>query len=56
MNNQRGKGHLNGTGATRGNGDKNVPAEEMRMFRLFNPNATEAEIRDYYNRTIQQKG
>lgn len=54
MNNQRGKSHLNGTAASRGAGNRSVPREEMEMFRVFNPSATEQQILDYYNR--QEKG
>lgn len=53
LNNQRGKDHLTGTASSRGAGAKTVPADEMAMFRLFNPNATEADIIKYYNK---QKG
>lgn len=49
--NVRGKEHLTGPAASRGSGALNVPAEEMRIYRIMNPNATEAEIQDYYNKT-----
>lgn len=45
----RSKDHLSAT-AVRGAGADSVPAEEMAMFREFNPGATEAEIQAYYNR------
>ena len=53
LNNQRGKSHLTGTAAARGAGNRSVPADEMAMFRTFNPTATEQQILDYYNK---QKG
>lgn len=53
LNNQRGKNHLTGTAASRGSGSRSVPQDEMAMFRVFNPGATEQQILDYYNK---QKG
>lgn len=50
LNNQRGKDHLNATGNSRGAGAMTVPAEELRMFKLFNPKATPAEIQAFYNK------
>ena len=50
LNNARGKDHLRSTGNAQGSGALSVPAEEMAMFRLFNPNATEAEIQKFYNK------
>lgn len=50
----RSKEHLTATANARGAGAASVPAEDMRMFRLFNPEATEAEIQAYYNK--QKKG
>lgn len=51
MNAARSKDHLSATGAVRGTGAASVPAEEMELFKLLNPNATEAEIQAYYNKT-----
>lgn len=51
MNAARSKDHLNATGAGRGAGAASVPADELEMFKLFNPGATEAEIQAYYNKT-----
>lgn len=45
----RSKEHLTATGV-RGDGSAAVPAEDMAMFREFNPGATEAEIQAYYNK------
>lgn len=47
----RSKDHMTATGAARGAGAASVPADEMEMFRLFNPNASEAEIQAYYNKS-----
>lgn len=45
----RSKGHL--VAATqRGKGGASVPAEEMNLFRAFNPQASEAAIQAYYNK------
>lgn len=46
----RSKDHLTATGNARGAGAASVPSEEMQLFRLLNPDATEAEIQKYYNR------
>lgn len=51
MNAHRSKDHLHPSGNSRGAGAASVPAEEMRMFKLLNPAATEAEIQAYYNRS-----
>lgn len=56
LNNARGKDHLNATGNPRGEGAMQVPAKDMAMFRMFNPNATEAEIQVYYNKYKKQGG
>lgn len=45
LTNQRGKDHLTGAGAARGAGGRTVTSEEIAQFRVFNPTATEAEIR-----------
>lgn len=47
--NIRGKEHLTTT-KPQGAGAATVPPEEMRMFRLMNPDATEAQIQEYYNK------
>lgn len=51
MNAARSKDHLHPAGASRGAGASSVPSEELELFRLLNPNATEAEIQSYYNKT-----
>lgn len=40
----RSKDHLTATGNARDAGAASVPSEEMQLFRLLNPDATEAEI------------
>ena len=49
MNNTRGKEHLVATGNSRGSGSASVPPDQMKLFRAFNPNATEAEIQSFWN-------
>lgn len=51
MQNQRGKNHLAATGNSRGAGAMTVPSEELKMFKLFNPNATPEQIQAYYNKS-----
>lgn len=51
MNAARSKDHLHPAGTSRGAGAESVPAEELELFKLLNPEATEAEIRAYYNRS-----
>ena len=55
LNNVRGKEHLAGPGLQRGQGAAQVPADELAMFREFNPGATEAEIQAYYNKYKSKK-
>ena len=43
-----GKDHLIGT-SQRGSGALDVPADEMAIFRYMNPDASEEDIRKYYN-------
>lgn len=50
LSNNRGKNHLTATGNARGSGAMFVPSDEMKYFRLFDPEATEAEIQAYYNK------
>lgn len=56
MNNSRGKDHLNPIGNPIGNGAVSVPSEEMRIFRMMNPNATEAQIQEFYNKYKAKQG
>lgn len=48
------KAHMTGT-KSRGQGSLSVPSDEMAMFRLFNPNATDAEITEYYNKAHKKE-
>lgn len=50
LNNARGKDHLTGVRAPQGTGAATVPKDEMEAFKLFNPDATEAEITAWYNK------
>lgn len=56
MNNSRGKDHLNPIGKQIGNGAVSVPSDEMRIFRMMNPNATEAQIQEFYNKYKAKQG
>lgn len=49
MTNARGKNHLTGT-RQQGAGALSVPADELAMFRAFNPDATDEQIQEFYNR------
>lgn len=51
LNAARSKDHLHPAGTSRGEGAATVPAEELKLFKLLNPQATEAEIQTYYNRS-----
>ncbi len=51
MNAARSKDHLNATGTARGVGAVTVPADELELFKILNPGATEAEIQAYYNKS-----
>lgn len=53
MNAARSKDHLHPAGTSRGSGASAVPAEELALFKLLNPEATEAEIQAYYNRSAK---
>jgi hypothetical protein len=48
--NSRGKDHLQATGNSRGTGSASVPRDELAMYRLFNPGATEAQIQAHFNK------
>lgn len=50
INSARSKDHLNATGGARGSGNTTVPKAELEMYRLFNPNATAAQIQEHYNK------
>lgn len=46
----RSKDHLKSLAKPAGMGARSVPKADMELFRLLNPDATEAEIQSYYNR------
>ena len=51
LNSVRSREHLSAVGNTRSSEGAPVPAEVMKYFRLFLPDASESEIRSYYNRS-----
>ena len=48
--NARSKDHLQATGNSRGAGAAAVPKEDMALYRLMNPHATDAQIQAHYNK------
>ena len=52
--NRAGKAHMSATQA-RGGGSVSVPSDELAMFKLLNPRATEDQIARYYNRYKQSE-
>lgn len=50
LNNARGKDHLGTVGNGRGAGAESVPPDQMRMFRMMMPEATDAQIQAWYNK------
>lgn len=48
MNNARSKDHLNPANV-QGDGALSVPAEEMKLYQMLMPNATQAQIQAHYN-------
>lgn len=55
MNAARSKDHLNATGNSRGAGGSSIPAEEMEIYKLLNPDATNEEIQAYHNKRRKEK-
>lgn len=53
-NNARGKDHMTGLAHARGGGSITVPADQLAVFRAFNPNATDAEIQAFYNNYMKK--
>lgn len=53
MSNHRGKEHMTPTRA-QGPGAVSVPDEEMKLYRLLNPEATEAQIQAHFNKHCNQ--
>lgn len=54
MNNARGKDHLRSAGGNRGAGADSVPRDQLAMYRVFNPGATDAQIQAHYNRQLRK--
>lgn len=50
MTKMRGKDHMVPAAGAKGKGASTVPSDEMALFRMFNPKATEADIIEYYNK------
>lgn len=44
-----GKEHLNGTGNGRGAGSVSVPSDVLKLYRLLNPNVSDADILNHFN-------
>lgn len=55
-NNARGKEHLRATGNARGSGAASVPQAEMKLYRMMNPNMTDAQIQAHYNQYLKRGG
>lgn len=49
------KGHLNAT-SQRGTGALDVPADELKLFRELNPDASDADIQKFYNQDKKKFG
>ena len=56
QNNARGKEHLRATGNARGSGAASVPHDQMKLYRMMNPNMTDAQIQAHYNAYIKRGG
>ena len=56
QNNARGKEHLRATGNARGSGAASVPHDQMKLYRMMNPNMTDAQIQAHYNKYLKQGG
>ena len=56
QNNARGKEHLKATGNARGSGAASVPQAEMKLYRMMNPNMTDAQIQAHYNKYLKRGG
>lgn len=52
----RGKEHLTVTGNPRNTGASTVPSEDMRLYRMMNPGASEADIQKHYNNYKKRGG
>ena len=56
QNNARGKEHLKATGNARGSGAASVPQDQMKLYRMMNPNMTDAQIQAHYNNYLKRGG
>lgn len=56
INNTRSKDHLTAVVNPQGSGAASVPADQMRLFRAMNPNATDAQIQAFYNKYKSKQG
>lgn len=54
--NARGKEHLVSTGNSRGSGAASVPPDQMRLYRMMNPKATDAQIQAHFNKYLTNQG
>lgn len=54
--NARGKEHLQSTGNSRGGGAVSVPADQMRLYRMMNPKATDTQIQAHFNQYLKNQG
>ena len=54
--NERGKEHLVSTGNSRGAGAASVPPDQMRLYRMMNPRATDAQIQAHFNKYLSNQG
>ena len=56
QNNARGKEHLRATGNARGSGAASVPQDQLKLYRMMNPNMTDAQIQAHYNNYLKRGG
>lgn len=54
--NERGKEHLVSTGNARGGGSASVPPDQLRLYRMMNPRATDAQIQAHFNKYLSSQG
>lgn len=54
LDNARSKDHLKPSGKSQGAGAVSVPPQILKQYRLFMPNATDAQIQAHYNKTLKK--
>lgn len=54
--NARGKEHLASTGNSRGGGAASVPPDQMKLYRMMNPKASDAQIQAHFNQYLTKQG